>query len=728
MEEFSVSDTAPDYCVPSLEYLAGAFSQDGRLWGVSVLTNSQGQLLLMNQNGGEGLFMWNSLPPSAGTTPDMMNSGSNGFRFFAGDTSGMVIVGNEMFISLDNGNKIVAYNQLPTSSTQNPDFAIGAPDIYTNTLSTNYIMSNPQPITDGKSLFVVSDFDEMLYVYKNIPDESNAHPDIVYNLGDAGMQPIQGALYGHTFVLVGMENGQPAVLIWKNSLPFGQPPDETLQGSIGSASLQQLSGVALDGNYLYLADSGANKIYVFQGLPASSSSNPIYTLPFNAPGRLSSDGTYLVVTPGFGRASPSSPTGPTPTSIYAVPSLSSNSQPIAVQAATTNTPQMVLSSDGKLFAPDVQSGRVLIWNSISQAINGSGASTTLGCTLDTAQCSTPQIGRNELFWPAFAAYDGTFLWVGEYKFSEQLLRFSGSTIPGSQIFTLSYDGSSYSIPVSTSTSTITDLAFNPAQAALRINIAEPTSSGSLKVTYPKAILNGSLIATIDGAQTSFKQTQNSSYSSVTVNYAQGAHTIVLSCSTCSSSTSVTSSTSTSTISTATSSSSTSLVGSQGGQPSVNISPSSGPSGTLVTISGSGLTPNHTYKYCYQAGSPPHPPSPSVPCQASASIFTTSSDGSIPSSPAVTLEIVGSSGQYTVEISDSTNQFVIPFGFMITGGISSASTTGSLSTIASTQAVSTSSMLTTSTAPSAPDYTLWGGIAAVIIVVAGLGTFALKKKK
>ena len=36
----------------------------------------------------------------------------------------------------------------------------------------------------------------------------------------------------------------------------------------------------------------------------------------------------------------------------------------------------------------------------------------------------PRTGKASLFWPACAAYDGTYLWLGEFKFSERLLRFS----------------------------------------------------------------------------------------------------------------------------------------------------------------------------------------------------------------------------------------------------------------------------------------------------------------
>jgi hypothetical protein len=37
--------------------------------------------------------------------------------------------------------------------------------------------------------------------------------------------------------------------------------------------------------------------------------------------------------------------------------------------------------------------------------------------------SIPLIGKDNLFWPAACAFDGTHLWIGEFKFSGRLLRY-----------------------------------------------------------------------------------------------------------------------------------------------------------------------------------------------------------------------------------------------------------------------------------------------------------------
>ena len=150
------------------------------MWGGEKTDN--GKFVIVSP---PGISIWNSVPTEV-TEPYLkvgLKVGIGGYYFDDGDGSGLAVTSSgKLFISLSNGNKIVVFNELPTSETQCPDYAIGAPDINTNTLETNYFITNPLPVSDGESLFVSSDFDEKLYVWKNLPDESGAWPDIVYDL------------------------------------------------------------------------------------------------------------------------------------------------------------------------------------------------------------------------------------------------------------------------------------------------------------------------------------------------------------------------------------------------------------------------------------------------------------------------------------------------------------------------------------------------------------------
>lgn len=374
---------------------------------------SDGKLILL----GDELYVWNSFPQNSNDQPYVSvgarSSGQSGYKFIGGDGSGLAISGNRIYVSLSNGNKIVGFNNLPTSSTAKPDFAIGSPDINTNTLETNFIMSNPVPATDGKSLFVSSDFDSKLYVYKNLPDESNAHPDIVYSLPDA---PWSNALFGNTLVLA----GKKSVFVWSKLPLNGEVPDITFTNKIGDVRFQDLKGVAIDSKYFYLSDESAGKIYVWEGVP-STDSNPKFTIDADKPGRLSSDGNYLV----DAAASSNVPGGSV--RVYKISDLSSNPSPTVLSGF--NLPQGATVYQGHLFVGGTGVEKVFIWKNIEDAIAKKDADVILGspnASIADPYTLIPEIGKNKLFMPSNLAFDGSYLWVGEFKFSERLLRFSVS--------------------------------------------------------------------------------------------------------------------------------------------------------------------------------------------------------------------------------------------------------------------------------------------------------------
>ena len=360
-----------------------------------------GELLLL----GRYVHRWNSFPESATQSPDLS---LQAYPFDGGDGADLAIAGDRVYVSLYNGNKIVVYRQVPDTD-RDPDFAVGAPDICTNTLDTNYFITNGVPASNGRSLFVSSDFDRRLYVWKNLPDESGAHPDLIYRLPEA---PWDNALYGDRLVLA----GQRTVYVW-NRLPLaGELPDVTFKDGIGSAQFTQLRGVALDGQYFYLSDE-SGKVWVWDGLP-SATQDPIATLTIAAPRRLNSDGTHFVVTQ----------TDPPRILVYRVADLATSATPVVTLSNDSpgglmmNLPAHAIVANGQLFVADTVNNRVLVWSSLDAAQARQTPSVVLGES--NLQETSPQIGKNKLFWPAALSFDGAYLWVGEFKFSNRLLRFS----------------------------------------------------------------------------------------------------------------------------------------------------------------------------------------------------------------------------------------------------------------------------------------------------------------
>lgn len=374
---------------------------------------------------GTRLHIWNTFPTSV-ASPDLsigktyvelseIGCDEDGYPFQDGDGSGVAITpSGKVYLSLSGRNMIAVYNSMPTSANQCPDYAIGTPDIDTNTLETRYLISNPLPATDGKSLFALSEGRNRLYVWKSIPTQSGTHPDITCpsTLISLGYGAKDIAVYGDTLVVA----GEKAIDIWTTSPSFQRVPDISFRNQIGPVTFQFIKGVALDDRYLYIADGDAGKLYVWSALPDSNSS-PLFSL--NLPGvyRLSSNGSYLAAVMMDDHK----------VKLYSVDGLSASSSPVAEIPAEGSTytpfnlPAGALVAESHLFIADTGGNRVLGWESIQEAINGNDPDVVLG--QQNLSDTTSAIGVNRLFMPAGVAFYRNRLWVGEFKFSNRLVGF-----------------------------------------------------------------------------------------------------------------------------------------------------------------------------------------------------------------------------------------------------------------------------------------------------------------
>ena len=386
--DFAMKNAGSGHGMIGEELWAAEFLEDGKLMAI-----------------GESIYVWNGFPENENDKPDL----TIGYPFKSNSGSGIIEANGTLYIASTNGNMIWGYGSVPKSAEQKPDFVIGSKNMDSDPLAENYFMTNPVPLTDGKSLVVVSDFDRKMYVWKNIPDESGAKPDFVHsNVGG----PWGGALFNGVLAI----GGKRGIYIW-NKIPLnGEKPDTTINEKIGSVEFKEIRGIAIDEKYFYVADNKANKIYVWKGIPTENA-EPVATISTDRPFRLSSNGKYLAVVKTY---------GPT-LEIYKISELGTgNAKPSIIGGAGIfNLPEGALLHENSLFVADTVFNRVHIWKNVEDALDGKSADTILGNTnTDQNKLNHPEIGKNKLFWPAAIAFDGNYLWVGEFKFSGRLLRFS----------------------------------------------------------------------------------------------------------------------------------------------------------------------------------------------------------------------------------------------------------------------------------------------------------------
>lgn len=363
---------------------------------------------------GEGrMKIWNGVPTGTNVPPAQDLRGPWG-----SDGDGLTVAGGRIYTMDENSNAILGFTALPTNPTggATPHFAIGSPSPQTNTLLTQYFLQNPCPVSSGSNLFVSSDFHQRLAVWRRLPDQSGAWPDVVYEIPGGGWA---NTIFSNKLILATVGR----VYVW-DSLPLnGELPSRTLSGRIGTNNLGSLRGVAMDTNFFYLADYDRSRVLVFAGIPTTND-NPVAVLaPGGRPGRLSSDGTWLAV-PVEGQG------GPHSVKLYRVADLPGGTTPVrSIQApqAQLNLPGGCTASHGRLFIGDTSFNRVLVWSNILDAVNGLAPGIVLGATSLSLADTTPEIGRDKLFMPAALNFDGQYLWVGEFKFSSRLLRYSPSS-------------------------------------------------------------------------------------------------------------------------------------------------------------------------------------------------------------------------------------------------------------------------------------------------------------
>ncbi len=323
-----------------------------------------------------------------------------------GDGSGAVHVYNGTheitYISLYNGGRIVGYFGKPED--RKPDFVICSDNVMTNPFTdVYYFIENGKPISNGETLIVLGEFGRKVAVWKNIPDEDGALPDVVYVLP---ISPNGGDIDDDGKIYVA---GQGGIAVWEsiNDIISGKEP--TIITNIPASPECQLKDIELDEKYVYIASG--NTILVYQK-PFDPEAEPwkIIEMEDNVIA-ISSNGDTIVAVLSNSKIG-----------LASVDSIETGDVTWTFIDYHFNLPEdAFIDKEGHLFVSDTCFNRVLIWNTLP--IKGDEPpDIVLG--QDSFEPGPPKYTRDGLFWPYGVWFDGNYLWVGEYKFSHRVLRFS----------------------------------------------------------------------------------------------------------------------------------------------------------------------------------------------------------------------------------------------------------------------------------------------------------------
>ena len=271
------SSRDPDACIDN--WLAGTI-HDSKIYGIAA--------------GGETMYFYDELFTSTQelqVNVKIANPGE-GHRWAGGDDGGATVVDGKLFVAEYNGNRISVFDTIPTSPTEKPDWALLANEPTDYPLIDEFIIQNPIIDSNGSMLFVSSDFDRSLSIWKQLPGSSGATPDIVMRRFD--QPPWDLVVHGKEIYLAGGNS----VFGWsdiEDTINTGNYSFDLNEKSIGNITFQGVRGIAYNGSYFAVADSGSDTIYIWEGVPEKSD-NPTYSLPnLTNLGRIDMNDTHLAI-------------------------------------------------------------------------------------------------------------------------------------------------------------------------------------------------------------------------------------------------------------------------------------------------------------------------------------------------------------------------------------------------------------------------------------------------
>jgi hypothetical protein len=356
--------------------------------------------------------------------------------------TGVYCDGTRLYVADTGNNRILVFNSLPSVFDASADFALGQPDLNSNTLNNGGIsgssLAGPSSVTGDGSTFLW------------VADQGN-HRILQWNA-------------------LPTTNGEAA------SLALGQADLISAAFATTSTTFYLPYGVFWDGSHLLVSDSSNNRVLFWNSIPVSSGQAADHELGqfdfmtagagpsyMAAPSQVSSDGTHLFVADtGNHRVTiwNTFPTvdGQAPNAVYGQPSLITNTSDYTAPSRTNLRFPVHTFSDGThLFVADLNNNRVLIWNSLPTSDNQQ-ADVVLGQPNFTSNTANNGGISGSSLWNPYGVYsDGTRLYVADTVNNRVLVWNTIPTVNGqSADFALGQPNFTTSTP-----STLPDHLFNP---------------------------------------------------------------------------------------------------------------------------------------------------------------------------------------------------------------------------------------------------------------------------
>ena len=323
------------------------------------------------------------------------------------DSYGIFSDGTRLFIGDTDNHRVLIYNRIPTGNNAPADVVVGQPDFATTSAGASATkMNQPHQVWfDGTRLFVAEWGNDRVLIFNRIPTTNGAAADVVVGQanfaggacnqgGSAGPNTLCNAVgvWSDGTKLIIADNENNRILVY-NTIPtrnnasadivIGQPDFTTTSSGCAANKFTQVQGLFSDGKRLVVAEWGNARILIWNSIPTANNVSADVVVD-------QKDFTSCTANQG-GRAAANTlginNFGPT---IYA----------------------------GRLFVPDSNNRRVLIWNRIPTE-NNAPADIVIGQT--NLLTGTSGTTASKLAAPGSVFSDGKRLYIVDQGNSRVLI-------------------------------------------------------------------------------------------------------------------------------------------------------------------------------------------------------------------------------------------------------------------------------------------------------------------
>lgn len=376
---------------------------------------NDGTHLLIADSGNNRVLIWNTLPASNQTSPDIVlgqpnmesAAANNGGRSASSLSTPRAVWSNgtRVFVADTSNNRILIWNTFPTANQQSADLVLGQtsftsggannPSRAANSLSAPYSVHS-----DGTKLYVADNGNNRVLIWNTLPVANQTSANVVLgqpnftsataNNGARAANSLNSPRFAFSdgTKLFVSDTTNNRILIW-NTIPtvnrtsanveLGQPNFTTATANNGGRTANSISGprgVASNGTKLFVADTTNNRILVWNTIPTVNNTSA----------------SLVLGQPNF---------------------TSGTANNGGIAANTLSSPRAVHVAGTKLYAADTSNYRILLWDPIPTTTQENAGNVQGQPNFSVGTANNNLLNEQSIAGPQGVHYDGTKFFVAD---------------------------------------------------------------------------------------------------------------------------------------------------------------------------------------------------------------------------------------------------------------------------------------------------------------------------